>query len=392
MLIGGVVVAALVCGLLASGAMAEPLNPALPIHLTVGPPAGAAPMARVDPARSGRTDQLPDMPRELWRRSLHAGIELPPVVDPHGSIVLVETGSEVVQLSSQGEEQWHARGLSTSSAGPVLLSDGTRVVLTTVGDVWALNPDGTSRFHADLGKLGRDPRVAPLPRDDGSVVVALGSQFAVIGPGGELRDHASASEALTGQLAGWRDAVLGTSDVGHLIIWAPPLAPRTLGSFGGAVHEGIALAGPNAAAAVVDHNRLAIMDLRTGAVSTRFTANGLEGPPTVTSAGATFVASVSGLLVGASAATEPTRIALRPQVTEDAGVSGWLRPSPPLLTDSSGRLAFVRGEGKGGVLSSSGGVATAHSSACGDAIALVPAGARRFLVACRSGTLVMYGP
>ena len=58
-----------------------------------------------------------------------------------------------------------------------------------------------------------------------------------------------------------------------------------------------------------------------------------------------------------------------------------------------GRLpvAFVRGEGKVGI-AASGALSSARTPACADPSAIVPAGPRKFVVACRSGSLVLYGP
>ena len=135
------------------------------------------------------------------------------------------------------------------------------------------------------------------------------------------------------------------------------------------------------------------MDLRTGTVSVRATVSNLEGPPAVGPQGVAWAATIYGLLVGAGPTAEVGRVALSPQPLpgEDAGATSYYRPSPPVLVDKSKRVAFVRGDGTLGVVSPSGQVSLAGSTACLDPTHLVPAGPKRFLVACRSGTLKLYG-
>jgi len=108
--------------------------------------------------------------------------------------------------------------------------------------------------------------------------------------------------------------------------------------------------------------------------------------------GTAYVASSSGLLIGIGASSEKLRVALSPQPVagEDAGVVSY-RPSPPVIVDQGGRVAFVRGDGKVGVVAPDGGIVTVQGMACYDPIGIVPAGAKRFLVACRAGTIRMYG-
>jgi len=44
---------------------------------------------------------------------------------------------------------------------PVLLSDGTRFVITAIGEAWGVTLQGARRFRTDLTSVGRDiPRGA----------------------------------------------------------------------------------------------------------------------------------------------------------------------------------------------------------------------------------------
>ncbi len=369
-------------------------DPALPVHIVVGPPPGAHPMARTDPARTARTAELPSQPREIWNRGVRGGIEQVPAVDDHGNVILATSTGELAQLGPDGTEQWRiglGQQKSAATVSPVILSDGTRLVLNAMGEAWGVSPSGAKRFSESHGAAGRDSRVALLPRDDGSAVAAVWGRLIVIGSDGKVRDHAQIGEAIVGALIGTRDGIVATSDSGAVWLWAPPLSPRRIGSFQGSVREGVALADDRTLIAVVDRRRLVAMDRRTGALTTREVLAGMEGPPAIGSGGTAFVATMGGVLVGMGAAAEVLRVALSPQPAagDDAGVVSY-RSSPPVIVDRAGRVAFVRADGKVGVVAPDGAISAAQGMACYDPMGIVPAGPKRFLVACRAGTIRMY--
>jgi hypothetical protein len=68
-----------------------------------------------------------------------------------------------------------------------------------------------------------------------------------------------------------------------------------------------------------------------------------------------------------------------------------LKPGPPLVIDATGRVAFVRSNGRAGVVAPGGRVELAAESVCAAPIAVTPAGDRRLLVTCHDGRLWMYG-
>src|SRR5258705_2566941 len=115
------------------------VDPTRPTTIVVGPPAGIAPMARVDGGRTGRSPHpLPARPKVLWRRASRGGIDLGTLaVDARGAIVVPSaTLPELSQLSADGGSAWQApTGRGPSIAGTVLLGDGTRLVATSAGDL-----------------------------------------------------------------------------------------------------------------------------------------------------------------------------------------------------------------------------------------------------------------
>ena len=384
--------------LAAPRASAERVDPAFPTTMTVGPPAGACPLARVDEARTGRTEELPATPREIWHRRVRGGMTLPVVVDENGSIIVAAAVAELVQVGPDGAEQWHRRlGMSVASAGPVVLSNGTRFAITALGHAWGYGPDGTLRIDKDLGAYGTDPRALPLARSNGSVVVALGSNVLTLDSEGELVDRVDVGERVVGALIASAGGVLITTESGKVFTWQAPLPPRSVGTFRGLVRDGAALQGGKLLA-IADMDRLVAMDLASGATSSWTNMFGLEGPPTIASGTEVIVGSTTGLLLTVSSEGEERRIRLAPAQPatpdEDGGVTApvYAPASPAVLVDRAGRVAFARSDGRVGIVSAQGDVHFAAKRSCGTPICIVPAGKARFVVACRTGDLRLYGP
>jgi hypothetical protein len=145
--------------------------------------------------------------------------------------------------------------------------------------------------------------------------------------------------------------------------------------------------------------------LATGVVKPLVVGEGtmgqLEGPPTLLPTGELAVATVVGELlvvdgrgqIGRRIALDNASLIAQP----DAGTSFFgrldLTPSPPLVADLSGRLAFVRATGRVGLLvpsDGSGRVAVAAPRFCGRALGVTSGGRGRLLVACRNGSLGMF--
>ena len=71
--------------------------------------------------------------------------------------------------------------------------------------------------------------------------------------------------------------------------------------------------------------------------------------------------------------------------------TGDARPSPPIVVDDTGHIAFVRHGGRVGIVRPDGTVSVTSERLCNNPIGLQPAGDRRLVVACRDGTIWMLG-
>jgi hypothetical protein len=368
-----------------------------PIALAGGAPAGAAPMARLDAARSGRSaTALPQKPRILWRQRVATGIDRSIAVDARGRSVAISAGGQLTQLDARGATEWTRRiGTAAPAADPVLLSGGARIVVTLAGEVVAVAASGKPAWSRQLPGAERAAAADPLPMKDGGVVVARHAHVVWLDAGGALRDEASLDEPVRWLLGLARDLVLvGAS--GQAYLWKPPGLPRRAGGLGGRPSGGVALAG-RSLLAVVDAGRLVELELDSGTRHARVAHGqpGLEGPPALLRSGETRTATRDGVLLGHDArGAETGRIALEPSAAP--GDAGAIRATeaasaPALVCDGDGRVAFARPGLDAGVVLPSGEVVSVEGAACPDPVALVPAGAKRMLLACRSGRIWSIG-
>ncbi len=411
----------------ASIAFADVLDPSFPRVAVVGAPRGAAPSERLDPQRTGRTTvKLPQSPVELWRRHAGGPLDFPPIIDASGGIYVALTQGDVIKLSPESKEQWRSRaGSSGALAAPALLADGTFVVINAAGQAVGLAPNGAVRFNVSLGVRGRDIDVAPLPLANGGLAIAAGSTLLEIDRDGVIRARtmlperssesaAPALERATGALVASPEGVVVTAESGAVYLFRSPGTPRKVGSLGGIPKRGGLLEGPRTLVAIVDNRRVVALDLMAGTTTVRSTAalSLYDGPPTLGRAPSgdviTLFASQGGTMIGVDAlGNERVRVALeKPPPSADAGAPGPLvgpggfgafsvvldlKPSPPLVVDPSGRVAFVRTGGRAGVVTPQGKVEVASERVCAQPIAVIPAGDKRLLIACKDGSLTMYG-
>ena len=409
-------------------ARADTIDPSMPRVVVVGPPRGEAPSERLDPHRTGRSrSRLPATPVELWRRHVSGTIDVPPLVDADGNVLVALTNPpELVKLAPDAHELWRARlGVAGAALAPTLLGDGTIAVIAATGTAWGFTPGGVVRFSTPLGIARRDADTIPLALADGGLLVAAGNVVieldadGIVRARGALEDRSlMAPMALTaaGAAGGTERAVgavvdspggpLVTTATGGVYRFRPPAAPRKIGSFGGTPSRGAMLADDRTLVAVVDGRRVVALDLPTGTTHVRAGGVLFDAPPVLGPGGLLLVTTQLGMLVGLDAlGNEKLHLMLDKIAPPGVGVGvggtflggaggGELKPSPSLVIDPGGRVAFLRANGRVGVVTlaeAPGHVEIAAEKVCPGPVSLVPAGEKRMLIACRDGGLWMYG-
>ena len=237
-------------------------------------------MGRVDGPRTGRaTSALPGEPRLLWRAVTHGGLDRVPLAVASDGSVIVASASlpEMTQLSRDGRELSHSStGAGPAVTGPVLLSDATRVVVTSAGEAVGFWPGGSLRFRTDLGLPGRSARIAPLALDDGGVAIAVATEVLQIDADGTVVGRATVGDRIVGALVHTALGTVATTDNGSAFVIRGGHATR-IGSLGGDPGPGAAATNPRTIVAVVDNRRLVALDLQTSVLTTLH--NAADGVP-----------------------------------------------------------------------------------------------------------------
>lgn len=392
-----------------SGAVAHAagdLDPDLPHAVFVGRAPAAQPAVPKRVPRSVTRATLPADPKPLWRRELEVGVDVPPAVTADGGLVLALSSGEVLRLDPEGKELWRrALAASAPSTGPVLTSDGGVVLLTGEGGLWKLTAGGAIASRRQLGWEDANDVVPPLARDDGSVVLAGSSAAMIMDSRGRMTARTALREPPTGHLLSWRGGVLWTTRSGRVTWWRSPQRPQVLGSMEGPIFDGgPVLVSDRTLVAVVYRSTVVAFDLLGRRSTLLFDVqrpSQLDGTPTL--AGDTLLlTTMPGVLVG----LDPLGLEVRRQALDPAaalvtapptpGTPPVFRrfdraPSPPLLADEAGRIVFLRGDGRLGVVMPKQEPRTVERSVCARPIAMQPAGKGRLVITCRLGTVIMLG-
>lgn len=399
----------LALSMLASGAGADGVEVDAPATMVVGTPQGNAPRDRLDATRRGQTStRLPSAPGELWRRELAGGLEVQPLVDAEGGLIAALVSPDLVRLGADGRQVWRTRlGVAAAAVAPVITSDGSTVVLTGDGRLWSVSAGGVVRYERELHMRTKKTLAAPHARDDGGVYVATDDGLLMVSGDGAIEARTALDGRPAGGLIPWRNGVLATLSDGSVVHWRPPSGPRQVGDFGGAIEGGGVLASDRTLVAVVEQERVIGIDLLGGGRTLIAAAGGtgapLEAPPTLDPTGVLLISNVVGELFGVDASGGLVRNMALENLPIGLGTDGGTglsailgrvesRPSPPMIVDPSGRVAFTRNSGKVGLIEPGGGaVTTVSPRMCARPLAVLPAGDDRLLVACHSGSVAMFG-
>ncbi len=387
------------------------MNVERPRTLVVGLPSAGARAERIDGARTGRTSSpLPASGLRIeWRVSLGAILEHAPLVDVRGSTYVVGSRGEVIAIARDGTERWRT---STGAAQPgpaALLADDTVVFVDAAGEAVAVR-DGSIRWRVAFGRSDAG-RPAPLPLEDGGVVVAAANELAALDADGEERARTALPESTAVPLLAALGQVVAITTSGAVWTWTPGAPESTrIGSFGSPIDGCAALADDHTLIAVAeDQTHLTAVDLVTGAATVRaFAPVGLWlGPPAMRGGTAHLVLFTQtgevGVAVDASG-NEVSRVplALRPTpMATDGGPGGFTAPlhTPPLV-DAAGAFAFGTTNGAIGVVGAKG--VDLLAEACEPplvgatrtappVVGLAPLEGGAFVAACHAGTLLALG-
>lgn len=358
-------------------------------------------------------------------------LERAPLVDGKENTFVVGVRGDVVAIASDGTERWRAPTLAAQAGPPAMLSDGAIVFLDAAGEAVAVR-DGAVRWRVRVAPEDRRSeagRAAPLPLDDGGVVVATWRDLVVLDSEGRERARTTLAEPTSAPLVAALGKVVAVTASGAVWTWTPGAPePIRVASFGSPIDGCAAMADAQTLVAVTAAQaHVVAIDLVRGSTTTRAVApTGAVwlGPPALRGGRAHVILLSSTGELEAQIAVTPTRgeaadpspwtpvllHARAASIAADGGaapLTGY--PHTPPLVDSNGTVAFATIAGDVGIQSGEGvdllvnpcGGTRASGAEEGSepwalsvhpaspiVVGLAPLGPGTFVVACRSGAVV----
>ncbi len=257
---------------------AEVVDPTVATSIAVGEGGAAWANDRGGPSRAARVQSLPREPKLRWTRGVGGRLDWPAISDANGNVVAVVAPSgggaaegQLVELSGTNGNPKSAAKLRTpaassettlegmlplmadSAAGPpVILTNGTRVVVTVRGYALGIAPGGTILFRTKLGgEIASVPRVGVAPLPNGGFAVARRPEMIELDSHGTIVDRVRID---VGPYLAVREngEVVSVNAQGDVYSWRAHRVPRNVGSFsapiataegpcrGGVVIDGVA--------------------------------------------------------------------------------------------------------------------------------------------------------
>lgn len=203
--------------------------------------------------RTGRASALPMTPHQRWSRASLGRIDWPIAVDSEGNVVVVVAPSggglegqlvELANATGQPKSVTKLRSPSsdldgmaplvadTAAGAPIVLSNGTRVVVTIRGYAIGIAPGGTVMFRTRIAnELASVPRVGLAPLPGGGFTVSRRPELVELDSKGTIVDRVRADAA---PFIAARDngEVLAVNNQGELYSWRAHRVPRLIGTFG----------------------------------------------------------------------------------------------------------------------------------------------------------------
>jgi hypothetical protein len=305
------------------------------------------------------------------------------LVDAAGSIFVAGSG-RVTQLNAEGQHDFSQPTDITSPVAAAVLVGGTRVALTSEGQLRAWTTKGEARFSVDLPSQNRWINAGLLPLPNGGLLVSGGLGLFDVDADGHVRAHAKLESAVQQTLV-VNARSLVVDDRGEIHEWDGFEAVSLRASFPGRV----AVVGASGSSSLVgllpSGSSLVEVSLATGVSSelARVPEPGLLPLLSIVARGQLDAVRRDGsrfslgreLPAGAQGSSVADFTRGAELLGSPAGTLAWLAADRALrLSDATGQereLAEVR---------------------CREPASLVSAGAGRLIAACRSGELWLIGP
>jgi hypothetical protein len=341
------------------------------------------------PARTSSREsasRLPENPAVVWRVRVASGVPFAPTATGDGSIVLALTTPVLAEYDARGRLVWSERiGPSGAATSPVVLGDGTRLVLTQAGEAVAFSAHGQllRRVGLPLPALDSPPLLAAA--FDGGLFIAVGRRLVRLDAALGIVANVRADQEIRAVLPNSERPLVVTAN--GTVFELGTSALRRVASFSSRV-DAAARGGDRNLFAILEGRRLVELDVPTQTPTTRFAETDVDLLPFLAAnptAGLRVLSGLELLLAFGLDGRESFRVAL------PAGTAGVRTPIHEFSLDQRGTTLVARSGVDLVAVHADGSLVRVDGTACGEPLPVVGAAAGYAVYACRSGILLGLG-
>jgi hypothetical protein len=355
--------------------------------LTVGPSAALAASEGLDASNTNRSRvRFPTHAEVAFRTRVPGGIGQAPASDDAGNLIVAHAEPRLSKLDATGRSVWSERLPSEASCAPVLLADGSILIVTREAEAWLFSASGKRSTHATLPFSDPRRRTLCIATSSGGALLARGSDVIELDAALRTVRQTRARGNLNALVESGPD-LIAIGENGSIERAHTSADFEWVGSFGGNVADGAATEDGKVLAIVDGHKWLAL-DLSTGQLSTLALdpASTLTGPAALfETRGAALVADNGFVSLRDRNGTESLRVAIGATGPGYDPAARGLRAAR-LISDGSGAIAAAQAGNDALLIASDGSAARFEGTSCLDPFRPTPT-LRGVVFSCRSGQL-----
>jgi hypothetical protein len=355
--------------------------------LTVGRGAAFAASEGLDASNGYRSRTAFPKRLELTLRTrLPGGIGQAPASDEAGNLIIAHTEPRLSKLDGKGRTLWTERLPSEASSAPVLLANGSILVVTREAEALLFSRAGKRLQRSALPFSDPRRRTLALASESGGALVVSGSELLELDGATRILRRAQLRGNASALLASGAD-LIAVSEAGVVERAHATGDFDLVGSFGGNVSDGAALQAGKVLAIIDAHKWLAL-DLASGQVSTLAVdpASTLSGPAALfETRGAALIADNGFISERDRDGLETLRIAIGAGGPSFDPIARGLRGAR-LVSDASGAIVAVQAGNDALLLLPDGSAQRFEGTSCLDPLRPTPTPNAVFF-SCRSGQL-----
>ena len=293
----------------------------------------------------------------------------------------------VAEYDARGRLVWSARvGASGAATSPVVLGDGTRLLLTQAGEAVAFSSHGQLLRRVSLPVPALDSPPLLAATRDGGLLLAVGRRLVRLDAALGVVASVRAEQEIRALLPGSERSLLVSAN-GNVLELGSTGGLRRVASFSGRVDAAVRAQNQNVFA-ILDARRLVELDVATQIPTTRFAETDVELLPLLAAhvnGGLRLLSNLEFLLAFAGDGRETFRVAL------PSGNAGARTAIHEFGFDDAGTTFIARSGIDLVAVHADGSLQRVEGSACAEPLPPIGAAPGYAVFACRSGILLGIG-